>query len=69
MVPTQDIPFNTNQQMGLLKTLSIAAVNLHGKTLTVRPELREQVEDELLTNLLTLQAVIGSLISQFGGEQ
>lgn len=63
----EQVNLNTEQQMGLLKTLSIGAVNLDRKRLTVRTEQqRKDVDQELLVTLMSLRAVCDSLIAQWG---
>lgn len=62
----EQVNLNAAQQWGLLKTLSIGAVNLNNKVTTVRTEAqRQDVDQELLVTLMSLRSVVDSLITQW----
>lgn len=65
-MPDMGINLTNDQLFGMLKTMSIAAVNLNGKAGSIRnQEVREQVEEELLNTLTTLRQIIDTLITQW----
>lgn len=65
MLPTTDTPFTLDQLHGLLKTLGIAAANLWGKSRKLNPSslLAQTIDEELLTTLESMQALLTTLIS------
>jgi hypothetical protein len=65
MLPTTDTPFTLDQLHGLLKTLGIAAANLWGKTRKLNPSspMAQATEEELLTTLESMQALLNTLVA------
>lgn len=65
-MPDMGINLTNDQLFGMLKTFSIAAVNLNQKAGSIRnADVRDAVEEELHVTLTTLANVVGTLLTQW----
>ena len=65
IMPTVNTPFTFDQLNGLLKTLSIGANNLYGKTVRTDPRSGAGIAaaEELVTTLQSLQTVVAQMLA------